>query len=297
MYRYDAEMLAFEKIRDQELPEADSVLIPQAHIDTILDALIAVYNATGLPARDTVVDLLDIHHFRIIDLDKVSPMLDPTYPWVQQLAMGQIPAGSAVVDSLIDKYDLVLFDYQPSYALSSWDRATFKSEQHYNVVALAAQFDSLPGVHYCIVSGRPGDGDRMEASMVEGHVELIYSHGWGDCPAGCGLRRYWKFNVYPDCSVEFVESYGSQMIFSTGVVEPVKSALLVAPNPFADHIELRGKSGTFEYVLATTAGQVVRQGQAQGSVIDDVGDLQAGLYLLTVWDGTIRQTFKVQRSR
>ena len=35
-------------------------------------------------------------------------------------------------------------------------------------------------------------------------MQLDYSHGWGDCPAGCISRQYWTYRIYPDDRVRFI---------------------------------------------------------------------------------------------
>jgi hypothetical protein len=59
-YKIDATQIAIRKLFDQNLVYKDSIDVPEVHRNTILDALIAVYN-TEIPERDTVIDIFDIH--------------------------------------------------------------------------------------------------------------------------------------------------------------------------------------------------------------------------------------------
>src|SRR5690554_5232038 len=56
-FKIDAVQIALRKIFEQNLPEKDSIDVSDTHRDTILDALVAVYNI-GIPERDSVIDIL-----------------------------------------------------------------------------------------------------------------------------------------------------------------------------------------------------------------------------------------------
>ena len=66
--------MAVRKFFNNNLNEKDSVLISVAHADTFFRVLVAVYNATSLPARDTVVNLLHIHTSIDYDLNEILRM-------------------------------------------------------------------------------------------------------------------------------------------------------------------------------------------------------------------------------
>ncbi len=54
-YKDDADRLALRKISGLHLPYEDSIEIPKIFSDSFLNELIAVYNAVGIPERDTVM--------------------------------------------------------------------------------------------------------------------------------------------------------------------------------------------------------------------------------------------------
>lgn len=82
-YNDDADRLALRKIYRNNLTYKDSINIPQEHSDTVLNALIAVYNATTLPARDTVVNMFDIHSFPEIIMNGIEVAADSNLSWMQ----------------------------------------------------------------------------------------------------------------------------------------------------------------------------------------------------------------------
>lgn len=209
LYIDDADRLALRKIYAQNLTYKDSIIIPQTHADTVLKALIAVHNATTLPARDTVVSLLNIHTFPNPILNTLYVVASPTLSWMQQLNQGNIPTGNTQIDGLISTYSLIIQNYSAMFA--NQHVVTFKSNNNYNLQPLTDLFENISGVDYSEPDGVVGDGNDIAATIYADHVKLMYFLKWGDCPAGCTALRYWVFNVYYDCSVEYVGSYGTPL--------------------------------------------------------------------------------------
>ncbi|WP_317900161.1 T9SS type A sorting domain-containing protein [Aurantibacillus circumpalustris] len=208
LYIDDADRLALKKIYQQNLTDTNSIVIPQAHTDTILKALIAVYNATTLPARNAVVSLYNIHTFPNPIMNRLYVAADSTLPWMQQLKAGNIPTGNTQADGLISTYSLTIQNYSSYSSWFSYHVVTFKSDSNYNTAPLTDLFENISGVVFSETGSVVGDGNDISAVIYPNHVELTYSLGWGDCPAGCINRHFWKFNVYYDCSVEYVGEYG-----------------------------------------------------------------------------------------
>ena len=159
----------------------DSIQIPQTYSDTIMDALIAVYNATGLPAVDTVTTMYDIHTFPDIEVDGIAITADSTLPWVQELQLGNVPTGTQFIDSLITLYGLDIEYYSTYAGMFGYHTVRFRSIGNYNIAALADEIEALPEIIYADPINTPGSGNNIEATINSDHVELIYSIGWGDC--------------------------------------------------------------------------------------------------------------------
>ncbi len=210
-YIHDANRLALRKIKAQNLTYKDSILIPYSHSDTVLKALLAVYNATSLPARDTIVTLFNIHTFPIPNINCISISADSSLAWMHQLRNGIIPTGNSQVDSLLAYYYLNIDYYSDWAGWFIYHTVRLVSDSDYNALPLSNVFDSVAGVVITEACNVYGDGNDIYATIYTDHVELIYSLGGGDCPSGCTKRRYWKFNVYFDCTVQYVGSYGSPL--------------------------------------------------------------------------------------
>lgn len=215
MYQDDADRLALARTFRNGTTWVDSVSIAPDWSSTAMNALLAVYNS-NLPERDTVVDMLNINVFPIIPLRSFIVSADSDLPWMQQLALGNVPTGTSAIDQLISMYELSLTNY---YTWPWGHTAVFTAQANSNVVALSALFAAQPGVSYAEPNGGCCDGSTITDSVYTDHVRLVYSYGWGDCPSGCTLRRYWEFSVYLDCSVIFNGSWGAQLPAATQMHE------------------------------------------------------------------------------
>jgi len=270
MYQDDADRLALSRTFRNGTTWVDSVAIDPDWSATAMYALLAVYNA-DLPERDTVVDLLSIHVYPSVTLRSVIVSADGALPWMQQLALGNLPTGTPSIDQLIADHGLTLANFYTWPGPSTGDHiAVFEAEAHSNVLALAAMFAAVQGVSYAEPNGNLGDGNTITDSVYADHVRVVYSFGWGDCPAGCTLRRYWEFSVYFDCSVVFSGSWGDNLVGTTDVPQLQLPVVCLYPNPVDDvlHIQLPpgyGNGGEWEVRDAT--GRIIMSGRLEGNGI------------------------------
>lgn len=291
LYRNDADRLELRKIYDNNLTWVDSVEIPQAESDTILNALIAVYNATSLQARDTVVDIYHIHTFPYPVMNNIAVKADTIQLWMQELANGNLTTGESAIDDLISVY---LFD-QVTYTDLSWgaaDVVTFVSDSNYNLYPLIAELNLVPGVNYAQMNSYAGDGNEIYSTVFSDHVELIYRYSWGDCMSGCINNRYWKFKVYYDCSVEFVSSWGT-LIYYMEFESYNKSAISVAPNPFQNQLTITGVNEEYNYEIYSISGEKLHFGTETTNVISGLDILPAGIYVLVLQTENVVMTLRV----
>jgi hypothetical protein len=279
-YLKSAQRLTMLKFMEQNSTYLDSIHIPQNHVDTILNALIAVYNATGLAARDTVVTIYGITAQNYPTVDGIYVQVDTTASWSDSLDNGIIPTGNFYIDSLIDAHYLNLTNYNESI-IHNYGIASFHSDSSYNIFALADAFIAEPLVLGSGLSAFTMDGNDIACVINPDHVELTYSIGWGDCMSGCINHRYWVFKVYYDCSVEYVGSYGD-VIYYMNIVDEKDQENVVYPNPFINQIQVKGIDQNTPYTLTNISGQIVRSGTIENQTIGDLDDLPKGAYLLTI---------------
>lgn len=207
-YENDARQLAVRMMQNNPQWQ-DSVAIPDVLYERAMSMLLAVYNATQFPERDTVVECLAIHTFPSIMPYSILVAADANETWAQNYEDGIFPTGNAAFDGLITQYNLTnggSFQVGPSIFFS------IESEVALNPPALVALFEDVPGVNFAEQDNVFGDGDNIQLQQtLMGEVEMTYTVAWGDCPAGCIFERNWKFRVKLDCSVQFLGVSGSEL--------------------------------------------------------------------------------------
>lgn len=286
-YSDDADKLALRRIYENNLTYVDSVEIPQEYSDSLLNALIAIYNAVELPERDSVISIYDIH-LANPDLNFISIDADSNLTWMQNLQDSIIPTGNKHLDSLLVFYDFSLWKYYKF----NYHRALFKSKRNYNTKVLANDFDKIPNVIDADIVEWIGVSKDITSKTYPDYIELIFRYGWMDCPMGCVWNRYWKFHVYYDCSVEFIESYGSP-ITPVGISNDFKKSSAVYPNPFKNILKIKGDIQDYDYSIYNITGQKVLHGQTADNRILNLNLLSPGQYILVLKSNKSISTFKI----
>ena len=255
-YYEDAQKLTMRKFLAENSTYLDSIHIPTSHSDTILNALIAVYNATGLPARDTVVSIYGIHTLEYPTTKLFSIQADTSLAWMDSLNNGVIPTGNNYIDSLISAHYLSLTGYYEFGNIYDYHSASFESDSSYNLLALGDVFMQEPMVYSAGPNAFVLDGGDITDTIHSDHVELTYSIGWGDCMSGCICKRYWVFRVYFDCSVEYVESYGCIITYMNSESEILEEIELY-PNPIKNQFSLTYISEPVQLEIFNQTGQLI----------------------------------------
>lgn len=282
LYQSDADRLTITKFKTTNSPYLDSVQIPKAHSDTFLRALLAVYNASALPCRDSIVSLYNIHCFPYINLNDITIVADPNTQWMKNLKDNVTPTGNTYIDNLISKFKLKKVSYSENNPNPPGHLVRFKAEVNCNIEALSTAFKKDINVYSAYASSSVGDGNRIIATIQSDYVQLDYQYRWGDCPAGCIYKHHWIINVYYDCSVELVSNYGdlynsSNLFFST------IPRLSVYPNPVSNELTVYGLNPLFNYKILDLQGQLLEEGITYNGHISGFNAFSSGLYLLQVF--------------
>lgn len=204
-YREDATHLA---LRDLLAAGFTEIAIPNDAVQPYYDALVLVYNATALPARDTVVDVYAIHAYPSPATGSMILELFDSEGWVQNLVRGEVPTGEPTVDTLMARYSLSVGNVWRSSATGNV-LLTLGSPEPLNVESLANLFAGITGVRFAEPNGYVGDGNDIRGSVGNERILLDYSVGYGDCPSGCIGRRFYHFAVHADGAVEYLGPSGS----------------------------------------------------------------------------------------
>jgi len=279
-YQEDADRMALRRVFSDLSNYIDSSTIPGHWSDTIMDALMSVYNVDSIPARDTVFKMFNIHTFTQPVLNSFYLAADSNLGWMQQIHKNVFPTGVDSFDNLMKKYKLSMLRY---YRLPSFHYhiVVFETKGNYNFEVISNHFDSLQGVLYANRYSVAGDGNDIKATMDSTFTDLVFSKGWGDCPTGCMQRRYWKFRAFKDCSVSYLGSYGH--LLSTNSVRSTRYPHIhTSPNPFTTEINILDIAPGFEYKLINSIGQMAMKGSADSNKISGLDGLKAGVYILEV---------------
>jgi hypothetical protein len=294
-YKRDADELTLDRTNLNQTTFKDSVRLDPVMEQSYLRLLMAVYNATALPARDTVVTQLKIHR-TARDLNTVTFRADTGLTWVKNIKNNISPSGYASVDYLIAKYSLKKFNY--TNFLQGTCLLTLKTDTNCNILELAKRFDTIPVIWSANQAALYIDGNWMVDSLAQSYTQLIYSYGWDDCFNGCMQRRFWRFRIYNDCSVEYVNSFGSTLPL-VGIVENKleSNKVKVVPNPFSDKISLIFEDENVRnpaVTLFNTLGQRIYFHNLEGQEKElSLNFLPSGVYFIRVSTEAVQKTFRI----
>jgi hypothetical protein len=273
------------------LDEKDSIIIPQSHIDTVLNALIAVYNASSLLEVDSVINTFDIRAIKP-RLNSIMITADTNLAWMKNLRIDVFPTGNSYIDSLIEIYKFKV----ENKGYWKWF-FVFKSEYNYNLNPIIATLKNIEGISSAEINRYIGDGNDIIDSVGAEFVELIYSYGWGDCPNGCAYKHYWKFRVFYDCSVEFVESYGTPFDITNIKQVSINEKISVFPNPFVNSIFVSGINSEFKYSIYNLLGQKIQFGKSFGEIIiEEPSKFCDRIYFFNIISGNKIYNLKILRN-
>ena len=280
IYQNDADQMALRRINENKFPAQDSINIPFSHTDSILKVLLAVYNLKT-PEADTVARILKIHTFPKYDLNTCMVFADSTAAWMLKLKNKITPCGQSTIDALISTYNLK-YSYSPN-GLNSSHVIIFRSEKNLNMPILAEYFRSIPGVNMVFSNLYAGDGNDITAKWYDDYIQLLYRYAWGDCPSGCSFAHFWKFNIYPDCSVEFISSYGDKLP-NTSIEFESNPSITLQPNPFNNNLTITNTQGPVHIKIINMQSALVYDAYTESNKLNDLGDLASGIYYIQITD-------------
>lgn len=210
-YRHNAIVLALRVVVDSVASESfdgpTPYRLPQPLIEYYYDVLVHFYNSR-VEARDSVVHFYKADYaaggyawdsFGIGLNDSVEFELD----WTNSVLRTENP----VLDSMILEYDLILDGFWP---LSN--SIYFRTPHPAYLAPLEDTFSGFPEVRWAGPDGYGISINDIEISHSDSVALVTYSHGWGDCPAGCIYRHYWDFKISPSGEVEYAGNRGEPLL-------------------------------------------------------------------------------------
>lgn len=293
-YTVDADYMAHQRMLQNNY--ADSIIIPQGWSDTLLHAMVAVYNATTLPVRDTVVNIYNIHNLNTDWLTNLALEADSMAGYMMQMKTNTFPTGFAPFDDLMTKYHLKLKVYVPNVFQGPPNAHALMlvSDSTYNMVALADSFSALPGAFGAGAASFNIHPDSLAISdtLKPDHMVLDYRYSW-DCGSvsGCTYSHIWHFKVKYTCdSVTYLGSSGDPLP-TVSVKDAEKLSFRIYPNPVKDILTIeRPKGETLQYAIFNLQGQAVQTGSANSTIT--VSGLPSGSYFLQLDAGRVQTTLR-----
>ena len=208
MLNEDASILALRDVHSDPSNKENLVILPEETVESYYRGLVHIYNANSIAARDSVIEIYEIHSFPYPETHALIVSVDSTKNWVSAWQNGQRLTGNQQIDFLMETYDLQLDRY---YHWSWAHAAVLLSEEAINIFALSKKFKPIDGIIYAESIGVCCDGDDIEGNIESNYISFEFSEGWGDCLAGCIHRHYWMFHVKFNGTVEFIGSYGDPL--------------------------------------------------------------------------------------
>lgn len=253
----------------------DSVNVSTAAKDKILNAIIAVYNTTG-HERDSVFVFRDITSYINTSMRKLILVCDTSELWGKELSLGNLNTGFLKLDSMIDLYRFDSVHESFIYPNRRW--FTLYSDSFYNMIALSLQFDSLYGVlasPYNFI----GDGNDIYDSVGVNTIDLAFSYGWNDCEVSCINRKFWRYRVFTDCSVEYLGTFQTPYLsIETPLIE---DKIQIFPIPSTSLIYFINAEDLSSFSIYDVTGNFIREEKALKNMVDyNISDLRNGIYFI-----------------
>lgn len=273
----------------------DSVHINKEISSYYQKALVAVHNARAFSAVDTITRLLNIHTYNP-GLNSLVVMADSNLIWMNNLRYNILPTRDYSVDKMMQTYGLEKHFYS---ALMQPNMVVFRTDSNSNLAPLAKKMKSALGVKAAEAEYLYGDGNDITDSISPDYTDLNYSYGWQECPTGCEQRRFWKFRVYKDYSVEYMGSHGQPLIPALILTlqenENLFNDLRIYPNPVSSklYIECDSKRITNPSLTITNRAKEVVYSSAKlinGQEIDLIL-LPNGNYTLKLESNSQKKVF------
>lgn len=296
-YRKDACRLAIRRAYTINSNYKDSILPQKTWRADYLKSLIAVYNATALPVRDTIIKLLNIHTNPVPELNAVSVKATGTLNWMQNLLNATVPVGNIFVDFLMTKYYLYPGPY---YQSGSYDLAVLRSDSCLNTLALAKSFTTIPGVIGAEVTEGNDDSKDIKDSITPNYIQLTYAFGWGTCNNGCDYKISWRFKIFNDCVVEYLGSDGDPLNTSIYETYLLKEQIQIYPNPVNEKLTVDFgfiSSEKVELTIHDFLGRLIYtcdNGHEKQEI--DTHCISSGIYYLKVNVGLTQKVFKILKN-
>lgn len=277
----DAGGLAISYERILNLPSVDPLIIPQEYLDIFMNGLVSIYNATGLPQRDTVFDQLRIYNEMFGSTRLVGFRLDTTQEWGKKMKQLQLPTGITSLDSIFSLYGITI---DHIFTRNSYYWAMLKTDRPYKMSFIKNEIRNA-FIDADLFSFGGGDTRGIHCEVKDSLIYITYQYGWGECEMGCLSHRYWQFAIHPDCSVTFIKAFGRYLPKSGIEVTKTKAEVLsLYPNPVTNKLIIEAEERGTAIISDVSGKEIQNTSIIEGKNELLVSDLPGGIYFVTIRD-------------
>ena len=159
-----------------------------------IDSAYAKHMDSLLTIARTASDSLDsIYVFPTVNTKSIT--LHTYASWSDAWRQGQLLTGNSYVDSLTQTYFLINVNPPPGI---NWYWFDLYFQFQMNTPALAEVYNLHPDIFGAYANGYGGDGDDIIYFQKNEVQHFVFSHGWGDCLAGCMYRHNYYVKLIPN---------------------------------------------------------------------------------------------------
>jgi len=198
-------------ISNYEFPSTsslDAAFISESTIQPFYFALVSIYLAENIPARDSVMTMYPFTFAAPDQLHEIIVTVSSTHDWTDDWIRMEMETGITELDQLVELYDLRVTWWRSMAPYHDDYWFTLGTEKLISERGLAELFQSIPEIAIAEPNSMRFDGDWIRGSMSGEDVLIDFEKGWGDCPAGCALDHTWHFQVSPEGDVQYLGSSG-----------------------------------------------------------------------------------------
>jgi len=282
-YADDADYITLQRIIALGNTYADSIEIPQQWADTALRAMIAVYNATTLPARDSVVTKYKIHEYATPTMHMIFLTADTSQLYMKQMFKNIFPTGDPDFDNLGNTYTMKNWQYL--FGIANFHDLNLYLDSAYNTPVLKDEYNMLPGLQMAKGTlNLYGDSSHISYQPTASYVKLDYTYGWSNCmdANGCDKKHTWTFHVSYNCDVTYIGSSGDPLFPVNSVKDIAAAGISIYPNPATSLLNISGFEGN--YTIHNIYGSKLQEGKTTNTI--NIQNLPAGQYLLQLQNET-----------
>ena len=303
-YDRDIKNLTLRRLYEISSSDTASVRIPQAHQDTIIDGLAAIFNATSIPERDSVFNLYCVHdaginttyHSYLIEIDTL-------YSWTNAWKNLITTTGNTYIDSITAKYHLTVTEY---YNWSAGTYVQIQTDSLWSPMALIHTLTQEPGVLSGSGNNAYGGSGTIGYDFIGNDKYYYFYFQYNDCFAGCSHYRSWSFRVDANCSVSYLgfSSWGFPYLplpapLDCNTFTPINDIeqteeYLLFPNPVSNVLALESNHYTEDkvYSIIDPMGHVITSGvMKKDKTTINVNHLLPGCYFIQINSGEYTTSF------